>query len=228
MGPRGYSRRMYFGPIHIMNLWHRFGLARTLNLVRVSAQDRVLDLGCSDGMLLHSLERYSGHACGVEIILPHLKWAKIFAPQSQVAQAAGESLPFRAGCFSLVFCLEVLEHVSDPGIVVQEVHRVLTPGGRAVITVPIEIGPPLLVKRLVARLVGWNRLETYTWRELWSAGVMRSVEGMRHDRNHFGFDFRVVERAIEEHFLISRRTFFPIPLLGSLGGLRAAYVAARR
>jgi SAM-dependent methyltransferase len=45
-------------------------------------------------------------------------------------------LPFPNGSFNAVICLEVLEHVPDPAIVVNEIARVLTPGGRAWISMP--------------------------------------------------------------------------------------------
>lgn len=45
-------------------------------------------------------------------------------------------LPFCAGCFDGVVCLEVLEHVMDPGKVLMEIARVLKSGGRAWISMP--------------------------------------------------------------------------------------------
>ncbi|MGK5543330.1 methyltransferase domain-containing protein [Streptomyces sp. URMC 127] len=41
----------------------------------------------------------------------------------------GERLPFANGVFTVVTCLDVLEHVADPGEVVREIGRVLAPGG---------------------------------------------------------------------------------------------------
>ena len=45
-------------------------------------------------------------------------------------------LPVRDGTFDSVMCLEVLEHVPDPVAAVRELHRVLRPQGRLLITVP--------------------------------------------------------------------------------------------
>ena len=46
------------------------------------------------------------------------------------------SLPFGHGEFDLVWCSEVLEHVADVSQLLFEVRRVLTRGGRVLITVP--------------------------------------------------------------------------------------------
>lgn len=45
-------------------------------------------------------------------------------------------LPFADGSFDGVTCLEVLEHVPDPAIVMAEIGRVLRRGGRAWVLMP--------------------------------------------------------------------------------------------
>jgi ubiquinone/menaquinone biosynthesis C-methylase UbiE len=45
------------------------------------------------------------------------------------AWAAGESLPFRTGAFTLATANMVIEHLADPAAVLAEVNRVLQPGG---------------------------------------------------------------------------------------------------
>ena len=48
-------------------------------------------------------------------------------------------LPFRTGSFDWVLCTETLEHVTEPGRVVDELARVLRPGGRLCVTVPFSL-----------------------------------------------------------------------------------------
>ena len=43
-------------------------------------------------------------------------------------------LPFKEGSFEAVVCSEMLEHADDPQKVISEIHRVLKPGGLAVLT----------------------------------------------------------------------------------------------
>ena len=44
--------------------------------------------------------------------------------------------PVEAGTFDVVLCSQVLEHVRDPALALSEIHRVLAPEGRLVLTVP--------------------------------------------------------------------------------------------
>lgn len=46
------------------------------------------------------------------------------------------ALPLRDGAVDQVLMLEVLEYVSDPAAALREIHRVLRPGGHAVVSVP--------------------------------------------------------------------------------------------
>jgi SAM-dependent methyltransferase len=48
-----------------------------------------------------------------------------------------EQLPFADGCFDLVLCSHVLEHVVDDRLALREFRRVLRPGGRALLQHPI-------------------------------------------------------------------------------------------
>jgi SAM-dependent methyltransferase len=52
------------------------------------------------------------------------------------------AIPFRAGSFDLVLCVHVLEHIGDDRRVMREMHRVLKPGGVAVVSVPLRLDGP--------------------------------------------------------------------------------------
>ena len=50
----------------------------------------------------------------------------------------GKHLPFNDASFDSLFCSEVLEHIFNPDEILCELHRVLRPGAKALITVPFS------------------------------------------------------------------------------------------
>src|SRR4030095_10060214 len=53
------------------------------------------------------------------------------------------------GAYDAVVCMEVLEHVVEVDRVLDNLVSLLAPGGRLLISVPVETGLPLLVKQTV-------------------------------------------------------------------------------
>ncbi len=64
-------------------------------------------------------------------------------PVAGVCQADALCLPFRDGSFDRIIAAEVLEHIPSDGIAMEELARVLAPGGRIALTVP-RFGPELV------------------------------------------------------------------------------------
>lgn len=52
----------------------------------------------------------------------------------------GVNIPYDDGSFQAVLCTEVMEHCVDPDSLASEMHRVLTPGGKLLVTVPFMWG----------------------------------------------------------------------------------------
>jgi SAM-dependent methyltransferase len=97
------------------------------------ARGRVLDNGCGVGLYLGRLRGSAQVAVGVELDFDRARQAASLAP---VTLGAGEHLPLPSGRFDLVLSHEVIEHVQDDRRAVQEIVRVLGPGGRLVLFVP--------------------------------------------------------------------------------------------
>jgi SAM-dependent methyltransferase len=116
----------------------RAGQDRRLRMILDDAGDRargrVLDDGCGLGLYLERLAATARTAFGVEFDAERAREAG--ARGLRVAQAASESLPFAHDTFDLILSHEVLEHVADDRRAMEEIARLLQPGGRAVIFVP--------------------------------------------------------------------------------------------
>jgi methionine biosynthesis protein MetW len=95
---------------------------------------RVLDLGCRDGALTQA---YAGEnqVVGVDADRDALSEAERLGIETHWADL-DEPLPFEDASFDVVVAGELLEHLRDPGRLVDETLRVLRPGGAFVASVP--------------------------------------------------------------------------------------------
>ena len=121
----------------------RAGQQRRFGMIKQAAGDRihgvVLENGCGIGLYLQRFSETARLAVGLEYEFQRAQAAgeKIQAPERvMIVNGAGEELPFPSRIFNLILSHEVLEHVQDDRRAVEEMVRVLKPGGRAVIFVP--------------------------------------------------------------------------------------------
>ena len=116
----------------------RAGQQRRLDLLKAAAGNRlvgtVLVDGCGVGTYLARLAPDADLPIGLDIEFPRVVDSQAFTPN--VICGAGEYLPLAGGSADLVFSHEVLEHVQDDQLAIQEMVRVLKPGGRVVLFCP--------------------------------------------------------------------------------------------
>lgn len=100
---------------------------------------QVLDVGCGAGVDLARFAKGGALCTGVDLAAAAIDLARAnFEQQGLSADlrvANGESLPFADGSFDLVFAHGVVQYTSDPQRLVDEVRRVLKPGGEAIFQV---------------------------------------------------------------------------------------------
>jgi ubiquinone/menaquinone biosynthesis C-methylase UbiE len=90
----------------------------------------VLDLGCGDGNLTRRIAESGAHVLGVDASLEMVAAARERGVEAEHSRA--EELPFRDATFDAVFSNAVLHWVRDQDAMIQQVRRVLKPGGRFV------------------------------------------------------------------------------------------------
>src|SRR5918993_2372896 len=102
--------------------------------------ESILDIGCGAGQSLVAL----GHGprrIGVDIDIEALRFGRQYteAQGIRLAAAGGESLPFADNSFDFVYSRVALPYMNIP-TVMDEVRRVLRPGGRLWLTLhPVDI-----------------------------------------------------------------------------------------
>lgn len=116
----------------------RAGQERRLRMILSAAQGlldgQMLENGCGVGTYLEHLIPYVGSVVGLEYDPERAHQAQARAPR--VVVAAGEELPFSGLIFNVILSHEVLEHVKDDRRSIEEMVRVLKPGGMILLFVP--------------------------------------------------------------------------------------------
>ncbi len=95
----------------------------------------VVDIGCGGGILAESMARRGAQVLGIDLSTKPLRVAQLHALEGEVAglqyreQSAEALAAERPAQFDVVTCLEMLEHVPEPGSVVNACATLVKPGG---------------------------------------------------------------------------------------------------
>lgn len=103
-----------------------------LRMLLPSFKGDVVDIGAGESPYKHLLTDKGVRYIGLDT---H-EAAKFGYGDQDVRYFDGKTMPFEDGSVDNLLCTEVLEHVEDPKAFADEMHRILKPGGSAVITVP--------------------------------------------------------------------------------------------
>jgi ubiquinone/menaquinone biosynthesis C-methylase UbiE len=118
------------GNIDFSKLKHRIELLKEkLKLDKVT---NLLIVGCGNG---HEAIAFS-EVLNCKVVGLDLNAKPLKSNNLEIIKADATSLPFDDGSFDFVYCAHVLEHVSDPPKVVEEIYRVLKNKGGIFIAVP--------------------------------------------------------------------------------------------
>src|SRR5919109_651067 len=165
----------------------------------ISPSSRVLDLGCGRGGVVELIWREVEFAAGIDPDAPSL--ASHRAAGMPVVRGMGERLPFLDSSFDLIVCLWVLEHLRDPVATLNEVRRVLAPGGHFVFVTPNLRNPlmlanrigkalPALQRRLVPRVYGRDEADTFPVQ--YRANTVEAIRTLSLEAGLDVYDLRVV------------------------------------
>lgn len=118
----------------------------------------LLDAGCGTGNLLKAIrERYPSMSLhGIDFSRSMLERAAVKIPDVKLGQAdLNASLPYPDGCFDVVTCINVLYAVAEPKETLEELRRVLKPGGVLIVSSPLPHPAISPIIRAHAAEAGW-------------------------------------------------------------------------
>jgi dolichol-phosphate mannosyltransferase len=124
-----YDDRAYDSRIPLQRYWQRRRFTHVTQLI--ANQGEVLDVGCGSSRIISALPENS---VAVDVLIRKLRYARRFS--KMLVQASGFNLPFADQSFPCVLCSQVIEHVPKQSPILDELCRVLKPGGRLVLGTP--------------------------------------------------------------------------------------------
>jgi 2-polyprenyl-6-hydroxyphenyl methylase/3-demethylubiquinone-9 3-methyltransferase len=133
---RTYAANWWDGSQRFLRLLHNIVPARMRHFSAIVgdwSQKTVLDLGCGGGFMAEALAREGADVIGVDPSAPAIEAAREHAAQAGLVidyrVGSGERIPLADESVDCVVCVDVLEHVESLDAVLDEVRRVLKPGG---------------------------------------------------------------------------------------------------
>lgn len=112
---------------------------RSLIFYRKGASERILNIGTGEGDYDPMIARYCDRLIGCDQNEDDLSFARVRNrdnPKIEYKTENALNLSFDDDTFDKVIAVEVLEHVSDPSGMLDNIYRVLKPGGIAILTFP--------------------------------------------------------------------------------------------
>ncbi len=245
-----FARKQICSPAWFIAWSHRRRFQTGLQLARPLAGLELLDYGCGDGTFLAMLDARPwapARAVGVEIDGRLVEdCARRFAdhPRLRFAHFKDMTSELHRGRYDAVVCMEVLEHVVDVEGMLGQLDAWLKPGGRLLISVPVETGLPLIIKQMGRCVAGWLGVgdypgtSPYSWSQLGRslfAGALQHIGRPLHHtpdgfpfHDHKGFNWMRLRADLTRRFELERVAASPFLWLTPHLGSQAWFVCRKR
>jgi 2-polyprenyl-3-methyl-5-hydroxy-6-metoxy-1,4-benzoquinol methylase len=130
----------------------------------------ILDVGCGNGNISRYLGAKNHEVLGIDISKESIEKASKLNTFENVSfkHLAAEHLIQQGKKYDVVVCSEVIEHLDEPSIVLNELRYLLAPNGILIVTVPNGFGPREL---LITKPMQWMKNRT--------PGVFSVVKGIK-------------------------------------------------
>jgi len=207
--PGNYQFQAAFEGSAPQRFWHQTRFEVCLEMLEMGSSMRALDAGCGSGVFADMVAAVPGTQVTAvdgnrEAI--HFAQQQFRRPNLQFRNGLVDELAFEPASFERISCLEVIEHIhpEQGRAVLQTFHRLLSPGGRLILSTPNMRSY-------------WPALE-------WALDRLRLVPTMEGEQHVAGYHPRSLRALGEEtgFRLISTRTLFVISPWVALASWRLA------
>jgi 2-polyprenyl-6-hydroxyphenyl methylase/3-demethylubiquinone-9 3-methyltransferase len=131
LASRWWDPESEFKPLHAINPLRLDWISQN---ARGLGNKRVLDVGCGGGILAESMAARGAIVTGIDLAEKSLKVARLHSLETGIKVeyrniAAEQIAADEPGQYDVVTCMEMLEHVPDPGSIIRACAALVKPGG---------------------------------------------------------------------------------------------------
>lgn len=165
-----YDERAFYSIIPFQRLWQRKRYEVVTEMLE--SRELILDIGCGSSKILEAVP----NGIGVDLNFEKLRYRKLLGVG--LLQADVRGLPFKDRSVDEILCSELIEHVPKTGRPLEELERILKPGGVLILGTP-DYGraswrwTEAIYKRVMPQGYGDEHIGHYTKDEL-----LQTLKGM--------------------------------------------------
>lgn len=200
--PEAYHLRSNF----LIRWVERRRVKTIVRFLNTNHQVSVLEIGCGAGNVSEQIKSNQLHGIDLSPFLLKKSQIRLALHQARLARANAERLPFTDRQFGQLVCSEVLEHVSNPRQVVNEMARVAKTDGILVISIPNEAW----INRVkgIIRSLGLGR-----WLLQGNNGAYNSPNQMTDEWHLHSFNLKLLQEISQNILLIQQIKAIPFSFI---------------
>lgn len=131
---------------------------------------KILDVGCGGGLISEPFAKMGADVTAIDASEKNINVAKIHAEKSQLKinyqATSAEDLAETNAQFDIVFALEIIEHVADVEIFIQNCAKLVKPGGMLFVATMNRTLKSLACAKIAAEyILRWLPIGTHDWKK---------------------------------------------------------------
>jgi ubiquinone/menaquinone biosynthesis C-methylase UbiE len=151
---RGWRKELEAGKEERGNLLTNLEFLAQIDLLR--PEDRILEIGCGIGTIVHELSKKGHNIIGIDISSEAIEYGKKKYGDIHLEVQAAEILPYENESFDVVLSFDLFEHIAEIDKHISEVRRVLHPGGYYLFQTPNRYSN-IIYETLWTKSLQWRR-----------------------------------------------------------------------
>ena len=198
---QSWRQRLEAGKLQAGNLEVNLAFLEQSGLL--TGDQKMLEIGCGIGTLVHELRRKGYSAVGTDISREAIAFGRTKYPDLTLDVQPAQKLEYPDHSFDIVMSFDVLEHIPEMDRHLEEVRRVLKPGGHYLLQTPNKYSN-ILFETLKSRSLGWRKYHP----------SLHTPGGLRRRLNRHGFGVQFVKMNTMNDYSLQK-----LKGLGPLAGL---------